>query len=286
LQGIMYRSIGIFQHNFFVVLLMSIVSIQSVVGQSENFRSRSTFGLMAGGSYYIGDLNPYGHFRNTKLSGGFLYRYHINSRIELRGNLLYGQVGADDANSKIDIHRNRNLSFQSDIWELTGGIEFNYFNYQIGNPKYFITPYMFIEMGVFRMNPTTELNGEQIELQPLGTEGQGSSLSNKDPYSLTQIVIPFGVGVKINVTRKVAIGIEYGMRKTFTDYLDDVGGNYVNQELLIQENGNLAARLADRSLGEFPAYGPRGNSSTKDWYAMFGLTLTFKLGNPDKCFYH
>lgn len=240
---------------------------------------------MAGGSYYIGDLNPYQHFQNTQLSGGLLYRYTINSRIELRANILYGQVGANDADSKIDLHRDRNLSFQSDIWELAGGIEFHYFNYQIGNEKYFFTPYMFIEMGVFRMNPMTEFNGDMVELQPLGTEGQGSSLSDKDPYSLTQIVIPFGVGIKLNINRRVAIGLEYGMRKTFTDYLDDVGGNYVNQEVLIQENGNIAARLADRSLGEAFGYGPRGNASTKDWYSMFGFTLTFKLGKPSKCFY-
>lgn len=270
-----------------VVLYCFILLFSSIIlAQSENFRSRSSFGPMIGGSYYIGDLNQYGHFKNTQLSGGLVYRYYVNSRVELRANFIYGHVSAADSDSDLEIYQNRNLSFQSDIWELAGGIEFNYLNYKLGDMKYFFTPYMFIEIGAFRMNPQAEYNGELLDLQPLGTEGQGSSLSDKDPYSLTQIVIPFGVGIKLNLSKRVAVSFEYGIRKTFTDYLDDVGGHYVNADALLLENGNLAVQMADRSLGETRAYGPRGNSSTKDWYSMFGAMLTFSLGKPSKCFYH
>lgn len=270
---------------FFLYCYIIFLS-SGLFSQSENFRSRSSFGPMIGGSYYIGDLNQFGHFKNTNLSGGLVYRYYVNSRLELRANFIYAHVDGADADSDIAIHQNRNLSFQSDIWELGGGLEFNYLNYKLGDMKYFFTPYMFIELGLARINPQAEFNGELIDLQPLGTEGQGSSLSDKDPYSLTQIVIPFGVGIKLNLTKRMAISLEYGMRKTFTDYLDDVGGNYVNSDALLLENGNIAAQLADRSLGENRAYGPRGNSSTKDWYSTFGAMITFSLGKPGKCFYH
>lgn len=135
------------------------------------------------------------------------------------------------------------------------------------------------------MNPMTEYNGEMIELQPLGTEGQGSNLNPNSPYSLTQFAIPFGVGIKLNLSRGVAISLEYGLRKTFTDYLDDVGGNYVDQVALSAANGDLAARLADRSIGGFQAVGPRGNSATNDWYNIFGAMITFPLGKESKCFY-
>lgn len=265
----------------FIFLLSS-----NLLAQSENFRSRSSFGPMVGGSYYIGDLNKFGHFKNTNLSGGFVYRYYVNSRVEFRLNFMYGHVNASDTESDFGIYQNRNLSFQSDIWELGGGIEFNYLNYKLGDMKYFFTPYMFIEIGAFQMNPQAEYNGELVDLQPLGTEGQGSSLSDKDPYSLTQIVIPFGVGFKLNVTKRMALSFEYGIRKTFTDYLDDVSGSYVNTEALLLENGNLAAQMADRNIGEERAYGSRGNSETKDWYSMFGVMFTFSLGKPGKCFYH
>ena len=84
----------------------------------------------------------------------------------------------------------------------------------------------------------------------------------------------------------MAISLEYGMRKIFTDYLDDVSGSYVNLDALLLENGNLSAQMADRSLGEGRASGSRGNGSTKDWYSMFGAMITFSLGKPGKCFYH
>lgn len=255
------------------------------MSQQENFLSRSSFGPSFGGSYYIGDLNKYNHFKNTHLALGLIYRYYINSRVEFRVAAKYGRVSADDADSKIDVYRMRNLSFQSDIFEITSGIEFNYFNYKLGDGKYFFSPYLFLELGLFRMNPKTEYNDELIELQPLGTEGQGSSLSDKDPYSLTQLAIPFGLGFKLNLGPRAAISFEYGLRKTFTDYLDDVGGNYVDPIALAQENGNLAARLADRSLDGFQAVGARGNSSTKDWYSMFVINVVFPLGKESKCFY-
>tara|TARA_B100000508_G_scaffold137355_1_gene131580 strand:- start:100126 stop:100959 length:834 start_codon:yes stop_codon:yes gene_type:complete len=271
---------------YLTLFILSLFVIDSIA-QSENFRSRSSFGFMVGGSYYIGDLNQFHHFRRTNLSAGAIYRYYINSRIALRGAFRYGTVEGYDSDSNNDLQINRNLSFQSDIYELTGGIEFNYKNYKLGNSDHFFSPYLFIDIGVFRMNPTTEYNGEQIELQPIGTEGQGSSLSEKDQYNLTQLVVPLGVGFKINLGQRAAVSFEYGIRKTFTDYLDDVGeGNYIQPDLLAQENGDIAARLSDRSLSENPMVGSRGNSATKDWYSMFGVMLTFSLGDPDKCFYH
>ena len=143
---------------------------------------------------------------------------------------------------------------------------------------------MFLELGVARMNPQSEFDGDLIDLQPLGTEGQGSSLSSRGNYSLTQLVIPFGIGFKCNLGKRAAFSIEYGIRKTFTDYLDDTSGDYVDNVLLAQENGPIAAALADRTLNEGRAVGPRGNSSTKDWYSTVGVMLTFKLGAKDPCF--
>lgn len=267
---------------FFIYFLL-LWATPTIWGQKENFLSRSSLGPTLGGSYYIGDLNPYRHFQNTHISGGLIYRYTLNSRVALNGKLLYGKVSADDANSNFEAHRLRNLSFESTIYELSGGIEFNYFNYKLGDEKFFFSPYMFVNVGFFRMNPSRELNDEMIALQPLGTEGQGSDLNEEQHYSLTQFVIPFGIGFKLNITEKMSLSLEYGIRKTFTDYIDDVGGNYVDPSLLTEANGNLAARMADPSLEGFEAVGPRGNAATKDWYSIFGVMVTFPLGNEGKC---
>jgi hypothetical protein len=274
-------------YNKYLILILGFLFLNNIsFSQSENFRSRSSFGFMLGGSYYIGDLNKYAHFRRTSLSGGILYRYYVNSRLAIRGGVRYGKVEAYDSDASSAIQKQRNLSFQSEIWEVAAGLEFNYLNYKLGNEKYNFSPYLFLDLGVFRMNPQTKYNNELVDLQPIGTEGQGSSLSEKDPYSLTQLVIPLGVGFKLNLGERAAISVEYGFRKTFTDYLDDVGGNYVDAELLAQENGSIAARLSDPSTSNNQLTGSRGNSATKDWYSMFGVMFTFSLGDPDKCFYH
>lgn len=241
---------------------------------------------MVGGSYYIGDLNRYDHFKNTNLSLGLIYRYHVNSRLALRGTIRYGKVEAYDAESDKPDQIARNLSFESNIFEFAGGLEFNYLDYKLGNDDYSITPYMFLDIGVFRMNPRTEYKGEMIELQPIGTEGQNSDLSDKNAYPLTQLVVPFGIGLKVNLGKRAAMSLEYGFRKTFTDHLDDVGGGmYLDRNDLAQQNGSIAAELSDRSSSDVQMTGPRGNPETKDWYSMFGIMFTFSLGNPDICFY-
>ncbi|HZH85995.1 MAG TPA: DUF6089 family protein [Brumimicrobium sp.] len=272
--------------NIIILSLLVFFTNGLTHAQNQNFRSRSSLGFMVGGSYYIGDLNQFGHFKNTNLSAGLLYRYHLNSRLELRGGLRYGKVEGHDSDSNDPYKQARNLSFESQIFEVAAGLEFNYINYKLGNDKYFFTPYMFIEMGVFKMDPRAEYNGEMVSLQSIGTEGQGSSLSDKNAYPLVQIAIPFGVGFKVNLGDRAALSIEYGIRKTFTDYLDDVGsGNFINKVELAEQNGNIAANLSDKSPDNINLSGGRGNSATKDWYSMFGVMFTFSLGNPDKCFY-
>lgn len=264
-------------------ILVFIFSCASLFAQKQNFRSKSELGLMLGGSYYIGDLNQYNHFKNTHLAGGILYRYNVNSRLSLRANATFGSVEADDATSRNKILQNRNLSFSSKMYEVGAGLEFSYFPFQLGHPRYRGTAYLLTEIAIFHMNPVIEVNGDQIELQSLGTEGQGTRLSSKGNYSKTQLSIPIGVGCKFSLGKTISLSFEYGIRKTFTDYIDDVGGSrYVNRDELAAINGPLAASLSNRSL-DGSIYGRRGNPETKDWYIFFGGMITFKLGQPNKC---
>jgi hypothetical protein len=266
-------------------LILLICMAFQAGAQRANNRSRSEFGFLVGGSYYIGDLNQYSHFKNTNFAAGVLYRFNVHSRLAIRANLTYGSIEASDAESKFALLRNRNLSFQSKIYELAGGVEFNYFPFQIGHSKYRGTAYLLAEMGLFHMNPTTEYNGEEIELQSVGTEGQGTELSSKKGYGKTQLTIPLGLGCRFSLGKSVSLSFEYGIRKTFTDYIDDVGSNrYVDATALAAINGPIAGALSNRSL-DGSRYGKRGNTSTGDWYSFFGMMLTFRLGSPDKCFH-
>jgi hypothetical protein len=183
------------------------------------------------------------------------------------------------------LHKNRHLQFRSQIWEVAGGLEFNYFPFQMGHARYKGTAYFLIEMGAFHFNPQAEYNGEWYDLRDLSTEGQGTSLSNQKPYATTTFTMPIGLGCRFTIGNVATINFEYGIRKTFTDYIDDVGKNfYVNGTELAQQKGELAALMSNRSLNQ-NREGRRGNSSTSDWYAFAGMMVTFKLGQPKKCYF-
>jgi hypothetical protein len=268
----------------FLTLMLSCSSVG--FAQRQNKKSMSEFGFMGGGMYYIGDLNSFNHFKNTNFSGGLLYRYNIHSRLSIRANVIAGSVNASDEGAKEAIVANRNLSFQSKIYEVAGGLEFNYFPFQLGHDRYKGTAYLLAQIGLFHMNPTTNFNGDVIELQSLGTEGQGTALSSKNFYSKTQLCIPLGIGAKLSLGKKASVNFEYGIRKTFTDYLDDVGAaRYVDPAELAAVSGPLAAQLSNRSL-DGNRFGRRGNPTTKDWYTFFGVMFTFRLGKPDTCYNH
>jgi hypothetical protein len=108
------------------------------------------------------------------------------------------------------------------------------------------TPFIYGGVAGFYFNPQGDYQGAWRNLQPIGTEGQGmAAYPDKKPYSLFQVSIPFGIDLRYNFGRKFFTGIEFGMRKTFTDYLDDVSGTYIDNELIQAEQGVVAAYFAD-----------------------------------------
>ncbi len=272
----------------YLVKAIIIIFIYVVVGlklnaQQPNFFSRSEIGVHVGSMYYIGDLNQFKPFYRSQLAGGFMYRFTIHSRLSLRVNYTVGNVEAYDSDSKKALNINRNLDFKSRIRELSGGIEFNYFPFQIGSRRYPGTAYLITQVGLFYMEPTTTINGQEVKLQSIGTEGQGSALGRKRNYSNYQLCIPLGLGAKITLGKRATFNVDIAIRKTFTDYIDDVGSDfYLDPNALAAANGQTAADLNNRSL-DGNRYGRRGNSSTKDWYVYAGGMLTFRLGTGNVC---
>lgn len=243
---------------------------------------RSEVGIMLGTSYYLGDLNYGAHFGLTQPAGGLLYRYNLNPRWAFKMNAFYGQIMGDDA-SKVGENPSRNLSFKSGVLDIGAQMELNFFRYFTGSQKSYFSPYIFGGIAIFSFNPKAEYNGEWYELQPLGTEGQGTtSYPDRKTYALTNVSFPFGIGLKYSLSKSICIGAEWGMRKTFTDYMDDVSTTYADPDVLMAENTEMAAILGDRSIqisGE-PPIEPgmqRGNSKNKDWYSFAGVFITMKI---------
>lgn len=248
---------------------------------------RNEIGVFLGTSYYLGDLNPSKHFLLTKPAGGIVYRYVFNPRWAIKMNGLYGTVAGDDAVSKFN--EQRNLSFKSGLFEMSTQLELNFLPYVTGNKEEdYFSPYIFGGISVFSFNPKAEYAGTWYELKQLGTEGQGTSeySSIRKPYSLTNVSFPFGLGFKYSIGKSICIGAEWGLRKTVTDYLDDVSTTYADPLILSAENGPMSATLADRSGENVNNTGlQRGNSGTKDWYAFTGafITVKFKAGKDNSC---
>jgi len=144
-------------------------------------------------------------------------------------------------------------------------------------------------VAVLHFEPLTNYQNQWIQLRDLCTEGQKTSLNpTQKKYKLFQTTIPFGLGFKLSVSKQITIGFEWGPRKTFTDYLDDVSGKYVDPFLLAREKGALAAMMSNRSKNSADYVNNvgklRGNPNTKDWYVFYGFVISFKLkGKPKEC---
>lgn len=255
-----------------IFFLLLVVTAFAQPQQKRHFRQHEVGGMI-GGSYYIGDLNPRKHFFLTQPALGVFYRFTPNYRYAFRGGFNFGSVMGDDSQSEDADQLQRNLNFKSNIYEFNALAEFNFLEYRISNDKYKFTTFLFLGLDVYRFKPRAEIGNKWVDLQPLRTEGQTSG------YKLTQMAIPFGIGMKMNVSRQVGIGLEWGPRKTFTDYLDDVSSTYPNYKKK-PYSSQMAQALSDRSKsGGDNINKQRGNPKTKDWYCFFGVTINVKI-NP------
>lgn len=194
-----------------------------------------------------------------------------------------GKIEAADKWNRDNL-KSRNLSFTTSIKEAYLGLEVAVLDLSTSR----FTPYIYGGISFFHFNPwTLDNSGTKTYLKPLSTEGQGlSQFPESKPYNLTQHALAFGGGLKFRVTDGFNIGIEFNQRKSFTDYIDDVSGHFVDGTVLQQEKGIKAVELAYRAdelpggRPFFPAHGDqRGTPSEMDWFYFFGLTMEMKLNN-------
>ncbi|HAL64262.1 MAG: Uncharacterized protein XD81_1355 [Bacteroidetes bacterium 38_7] len=231
-------------------------------------------GITAGGSLYTGDLNPSPAFSLIQPAGGVIVRYNLTTRWVWKNTLLFGKLKGDD--TKGENLWGRSLQFQSNLTEISSQIEFNFLNYFTGSRRENFSPYLFTGLSLFMFNPKAPFEENWIELQPLKTEGQDTkAFPDRKPYSKISMSIPFGLGIKYGIGKKLCIGLETGYRKTLTDYIDDVSTTYYLEGDQIdptQPEEILSDPLRNHSSGM-----QRGNSRNKDWYAYGGIFITYKF---------
>ncbi len=247
------------------------------------FAQRVHIGVFGGLAAYNGDLTDK-IFPKKVTNGaiGITVNYELTDQIFIRGGYTYAIIGGADRFSDKPGLVLRNLSFETEVHEFSAVGEYYLFN--LYERK--ISPYGFAGLAVYKMNPYAfDVAKNKVFLKPLSTEGQGINGYNTKQYKLTQLAIPFGGGVKFAINDNMRIGLELGMRKLFTDYLDDISGNYADPNDLLTAKGQLSVDMSyrqDEVTGGNPAYpakgAQRGSPKSKDWYYFTGIHFTFRIG--------
>lgn len=239
---------------------------------------------MGGGTNFIGDVGDYGFHLPQGYHAGVFYRFNFNRHWSLRAQGAYGTIANADSLSSFPNRIDRNLSFQSEIWEGSLMVEFNFLEFEPGT-RFGHTPYVLAGFGAFTFNPQTRYQGELYDLRELGTEGQNTSENASGFYPLGSSFFVFGMGYKWSLGRYTSLGIETTFRSTNTDYLDDVSGFYADPGIVEERHGAVAAALSDRSRSATEKTGlPRGNPQTTDWYIFTGITLQWRFEDLyEKC---
>jgi hypothetical protein len=226
-------------------------------------------GVFLGDAYYLGDLNPDVHFRMAQIAYGALVRYNIDTRWAVKLGITRGKVKGNS--EKTNFLPGRNLQFESPITDFSVTAEFNFFEYFTGSRWNWITPYLYAGIGGFIFQPTSG----GANLRSAGTEGQNVGYEGRKPYNTIGVNIPFGLGVKISIGRKVGLTLFWEMHKTFTDYIDDVSSTYYLDGPAIDPNDQNAI-LSDPSRSHTAGM-QRGNPKSNDWYSFSGITVTYKF---------
>jgi hypothetical protein len=225
-------------------------------------------GLHIGESHYYGDLsNGILQSKNIHKEYGAFIKYQRGRNWVFKFQYSQGNLSASDAYNKASLQP-RNLSFQSPLYEYALMAEYNYPEFTACR-QYNWSVYATFGVALFHFRPSNKYG----DLRSLSTEGQGTSAyPDRKKYWINQPSIPIGVGIKFIPLKQIIVGFEMGLRKTFTDYVDDVSTTYPNPSVLLSERGAASVAASYPGKYKYPNNNPtdyaRGNSSIKDYYFL------------------
>lgn len=267
-----------FVASFIITLIFSL----HVNAQMNEYVQEGELGFTAGLGHYFGDLNNRGNINRPKIAlGGFIQKQFGNyTSVRLSGH--YALLGYSDIYSKNLYQQRRNLSFNTNIFEIALQGNFNFFKFIPTDPNHSFTPYATLGIGMFSYNPYAFYHNQKIYLRPLHTEGETFYKGRKE-YGSVAMCFPIGFGVKYAVTDKVNVLFEVCHRFTTTDYIDDVSKTYVGIDKFPGTGGgkSIAGIMQDRSFEVGEPIGiegrQRGFSKQKDQYLIAEFGVSFNI---------
>jgi len=212
--------------------LSSLLVFISITTGSAQLTQRSEIGFGLGTFNYTGDLVRSYNFANSTPAATVFYRNNISKVVSFRASFTAGRLSASDLSDPIDAFAaQRKASFDIFLSEVSGVYEYHFLDWRDDRRRLRFTPYLFAGLALFNISG----------LQAKNTQ-----------YSTIQMSIPFGGGLKYIINPRYYVSLEYGIRKTFFDYLDNVSEG-------------------DPSFKNYQY----GNKFDYDTYYFLGLTLTW-----------
>lgn len=257
-----------------ITLLFVALSLSAYTARAQSWE----IGVGSGASGYIGDFNPNNPLKFTDpVYSGFIKR-NMGTFFSAKLGIYHGTISGYDSRSSNAQMRQRNLSFFSDVDELSLTGEVNFFPYipLIGHNVY--TPYIFAGIGATNYDPMATYNGIDYELRGMLTEGQAK------PYKESAVVIPFGAGIKYNFAGQWNLILDLGYRITYTGYLDDVYGAYADKSTIPTDIGRALSDRSGENTGIYTgsAGSQRGNYR-HDTYMFLGISISYTFLSS-KCY--
>ena len=213
-------------------------------------QNTSEIGIGIGATNYRGELSPNLQLQNSRPAFTAFYRKDVSVPITLRGGFMVGLLRADDGNVEganggvPPLQAYRQTNTKGSVWEASAVVEYNFMDYHYRTDKVHFTPYLFAGIAGFYANTTTVSNNSAL-----------NNSFNQDG-SMLGLAIPAGAGIKYALSQHINLGLEVGVRKTFTDQLDHLSER---DPLLV-------------------------NPHDQDWYYYSGVSLSytfFKIRCPD-----
>lgn len=220
-----------------IFFIISIIFICSNIGFSQR---KADIGLIVGGATYLGDVNVETPFHMIRPAVNVFYRRNIHNRLAVRGNLGYAQIAGDDSRSDFGYQNIRNQTFQRSILETSGFVEFNFLKFEQSPRFRYVSPYIVAGVGVMMLDFTFAKS------------------------AIENFTVPFGVGLKVGLNEKFAVGFEYTAHKTFRDDIDKI------DDWLYTSSDNYSFKQ-------------RANPQNNDWFTFFGIFLSYKLKDCVTC---
>ncbi len=268
-----------------LLLLAFVFGIQAKAQMAEQeYVQEGEFGITAGAAHYFGDLNNRGAINRPKVALGAFFRKQFGNYTALRITGHFAQLGYSDVYSHNEFQKRRNLSFNTNIFEIAARGDFNFFKFIPSDPTHAFTPYATVGIGVFSYDPYAFYNGQKYYLRPLNTEGE-TFYKGRKAYGTMALCFPIGFGVKYAITDKFNISFEIAHRFTTTDYIDDVSTTYIGIDKFPSPvpGKSVAAILQDRSFETGTPIGiegrQRGFSKQKDQYMIAEVGLSFNISS-------